>query len=179
LRIIPAVFIAVVVASPTIARAQGVSVHAAGGPTLVDAGRSFAGGIGFSPGSRLTIMANVERTHLPSKITVNPGSASYFRGGTFTLATAELRVSIFGRDRIGPYALAGFGVGRSRPNVNAIFPTPAVSDVRAPFAGGGVQVPLGDRLTLFGDWRLALIVGVESDDLYALQPIRAGLSWRF
>ena len=56
--------------------------------------------------------------------------------GWLSWVPVELRVSLFGRDRITPYALAGFAAGRSGPNVNDIFPTPVVNDVRAPFAGG-------------------------------------------
>jgi len=179
MRIITAVFIALLLATPTAARAQGVSVHAAGGPTLADPGYSLAAGFGFSPTPRITLMANVERAHLPSRRQEFPGSISYFRGGTFTLGSAELRVSLFPRDRVSPYGLVGFAAGRSRPNVTDIFPTPVANAVRAPFAGGGVQVPLGDRLSLFADLRLALIVGTESDDLYALTPLRIGFSWQF
>lgn len=179
MRIIPVVVIVLVFAAPAVARGQSVSLHAAGGPTLGDPGYSLAAGLGVSPTPRLTLMANVERSHLVSRRQENPGSVSYFRGGTFTAASAELRVSLFGRDRISPYALAGFAAGRSRPNVNDIFPTPVVNDVRAPFAGGGVHVPFGEHATFFADIRLALVVGTESDDLYALMPLRAGLSWRF
>jgi hypothetical protein len=178
-RIIPAVVIVTVFAAPVVARGQSVSLHAAAGPTLLDPGYSLVAGLGVSPTPRLTFMVNVERSHLVSRRQDYPGSVSYFRGGTVTLASAELQVSLFGRDRISPYALAGFAAGRSRPNLNEIFPTPVVKDVRAPFAGGGVHVPFGQRLTFFADLRLALIVGTESDDLYALTPLRAGLSWRF
>ncbi len=179
MRIIPGVFIAVLFATPSIARAQGVSVHAAVGPTLADSGYSLAGGFGLSPTSRITLMGNVERSHLPSRRKESSGSISHFRGGTFTLGSAELRVSLFPRDRVSPYGLVGFAGGRSRPNVTDIFPTPIVNTVYAPFAGGGVQVPLGTRLSLFADVRLALLVGTESDDLYALTPLRTGFSWRF
>jgi hypothetical protein len=161
------------------ARAQGFSVHAAAGPTLTDTGYSLAAGLGYSPTPRLQLSASVERSHLPSQRREFPGSVSYFRGGTFTLGSAELRMSLFGPDRVGPYGLVGFGAGRSRPNVTDVFPTEVVSDVYAPFAGGGVQVPLGQRLLVFADLRFTLIVGTEADDLYALAPLRAGLSWRF
>lgn len=173
------VFISVLLATPTIAGAQGISVIAAGGPTLADTGYSVATGVGFSPASRIMLTASLERSHLPSRRKVNAGSISFFRGGTFTLGSAELRVSVRPRDRVGPFGLVGFAAGRSRPNVTEIFPTPVVNAVVAPFAGGGFQVPLGDRLSVFADLRLALIVGTESDELFALAPLRAGLSWQF
>ncbi len=179
MRIIPFTFIVLLLATPTMARAQGVSVQAAAGPTLGDPGYSLAAGFAFSPTSRITLMGNIERSHLPSQIEENPGSVSYFRGGTFTLGTAELQVSLFPRGRVSPYGLVGFGAGQSRPNVTDIFPTPVENTVIAPFAGGGLRVPVGPRLSLFADLRLALIVGTEADDLYALAPLRAGLSWQF
>lgn len=179
MRTTTAVFIAVLLVTPTLARAQGMSVHAAGGPTLADSGYSLTAGFGLSPTSRMTLMGSVERSHLPSRRKDRSGSISYFRGGTFTLGSAELRVSLFPRGRVSPYGLVGFAAGRSRPNVTDVFPAPIVNNVVAPFAGGGIQVPLGDRLSLFADARLALVVGTESDDLYALTPIRAGFSWFF
>ena len=179
MRIIPAALIALVLATPTIAGAQGVSVQAAAGPTTRDPGYSVAAGIGFSPISRLTILANIEHSYQPSQVTSYPGGVSYFRGGSVTLGTAEVRASLFGRDRISPYGLVGFGTGRARPNVDATFPMRSESDVVSPFAGGGLHVPLGDHLLLFGDWRLMLVIGREADNLSALGPVRAGLSWKF
>jgi hypothetical protein len=179
MRIIRFIFIVLLLATPTMARAQGLSVQAAAGPTLGDTGYSLVAGLAFSPTSRITIMGNIERSHLPSQLIEHPGSVSYFRGGTFTLGSAELQVSLFPRGRVSPYGLVGFGAGRSRPNVTDIFPRPVENTVVAPFAGGGLRVPLGPRLALFTDLRLALIVGTESDDLYALTPLRAGFSWQF
>ncbi|NOT44473.1 MAG: hypothetical protein HOP14_07725, partial [Acidobacteria bacterium] len=101
------------------------------------------------------------------------------RGGTFTLASAEVRLSLFARNRLGPYGLAGFAVGRSRPNVTDEFPTAASHRVVAPFAGGGLHVPLNARAAFFTDVRLQLVAVTEADDLHALTPLRAGFSWRF
>ncbi len=179
MRLMPAILGIVLFVGPAVARGQTVALHAAAGPTLGDSGYSVAAGLGVSPASRLTISGNIERSHLVSRRQEYPGSVSYFRGGTFTLASAELRLSLFGRDRISPYALAGFAVGRSRPTVNDVFPDRAVHGVRAPFAGGGIHVPVGPRVTVFADVRLALVIGNAADDLYALVPLRAGLSWRF
>ncbi len=162
------------------ALAQGVSVHAAGGPTLGDAGFSVAGGVAWAPTTRLTLLGSVERSHLVSRRDTFPGGGvSRFRGGTFTLASAEVRLSLFARNRLGPYGLAGFAVGRSRPNVTDEFPTAASHRVVAPFAGGGLHVPLNARAAFFTDVRLQLVAVTEADDLHALTPLRAGFSWRF
>lgn len=162
------------------ARAQTFDVHGSAGPTVTDAGYSVAAGVGFSPTSRLTFLVDVERTHLSTRVQADPrGSITTFRGGTVTLGAAALRVSLFGSDRSGPYALAGLAAGVSRPHVTPTFPSRITNDVRAPFFGGGFQVPLTDRLNLFADGRLMLVVGTEADELFAVAPVRAGLTWRF
>jgi hypothetical protein len=98
------------------------------GPTLIDNGYSLAGGIGVSPTSHLTVLFDVERTHLSSRSRSDGrGGFAGFRGGTLTLGSAQLRVTPFGRDRIGPYGLVGFAAGVSRPNVNEMFPDPVTT----------------------------------------------------
>ena len=94
-----------------------------------------------------------------------------------TMGTAELRVTLLGRDRITPYGLAGVGAGVSRPNVNEIFREPRTNAVRTIFFGGGIHVPLGQQLSMFADARM--IVGAESGESLAVAPLRAGLAWRF
>ena len=177
MRVIPALLAALFLI-PCAANGQ-TFVHVSAGPTLSDRGYSLAAGLGFSPSSRLTLMASVDRTHLPSRRKVYPGSFSEFRGGTVTLAAAEVQVSLLGRDRIGPYGLAGFATGVSRPNVTAVFPDRVSHRVGAPFLGGGIQVPLRNRLRLVADARLMLVIGTEADSLFAIAPLRAGLAWDF
>jgi hypothetical protein len=163
---------------PRIVSGQSFLLHGSAGPTLVDSGHSLAAGIGFSPASRVTISLDVERTHLSSRTRSDgQGGVSGFRGGTLTLGTAQLRVSLFGRDRVGPYGFAGFAAGASRPNVNELFPNSVTNDVRAMFFGGGIHVPLKERLTLFADGRM--MIGAEAGELLAVVPIRAGIAWRF
>ncbi len=48
MRIIPAALTALLFSVSPVARAQGISVHGAAGPTLGDSGYSLAGGVGFS-----------------------------------------------------------------------------------------------------------------------------------
>ena len=134
---------ALLVVCSTVARGQSFELYGSAGPTITDAGHSLAAGVGVSPTSRLTLFVNVERTHLSSQIRREAGSASYFRGGTYLLGSAELRFAPLGRGRIGPFAVAGFAAGVSRPNVNDVFPTPVTNGARAVFGGGGLLVPLG------------------------------------
>ena len=127
---------------PSAARGQSFELYGSAGPTITDAGLSLAGGVGVSLTSRLTLFANIERTHLWSQIRRETDSTSYFRGGTYLLGSAELRFAPRGRGRVGPFAVAGFAAGASRPNVNEVFPTPVTNGARAVFGGGGLLVPL-------------------------------------
>jgi hypothetical protein len=148
------------------------------GPTVIDSGHSVAAGLGLTPTSRVGLLFEVERTHLSSRFdSDNRGSFSTFRGGTLMLATAQARVTLLGRDRVGPYALAGFAAGRSRPNVNDAFPDRVTNTVRAVFFGGGIHIPLRERLSVFADARM--MVGDEAGEIVAAAPIRAGLAWHF
>jgi hypothetical protein len=164
-------------ASAGAAHAQSRELYVSAGPTVVDAGSSVASGAGFSPIPALTVLFNVERTHLSSQTRQDGNVESKFRGGTLLLGTAELRYTPFGRARFGPFALVGLGAGVSRPNVNQAFPEPVSHGVRAMFVGGGVQAPLGERVAIFADMRM--LVGAEDTEIVAAVPIRAGLAWRF
>ena len=180
MRVVSSFITVLMLCIPAIARAQTFELSASAGPTITDPGYSLAAGIGFSPTSRLTFLVDVERTHLSTQVETDArGTISTFRGGHVTLGTAALRVSLFGRDRIGPYAIAGFGAGVSKPHVTATFPSRVTHDVRAPFIGGGVQLPVGDHFNIFADGRMMLVVGTDSDELIGVAPIRAGFSWRF
>jgi hypothetical protein len=179
-RIILAVIAVLLLVSPDVASSQTVFLHGAGGPTMLDRGSSVAAGVGLSPTPRLTVMVDVERTHISSRLrTDDRGVSSAFRGGTLTVAVAAMRVTLLGPDRVGPYVLAGVAAGLSRPNVNDLFPSRVTNEVRGPFFGGGIQVPLRDRVTLFADVRMMLMVGKDADELFAVAPIRAGIAWRF
>jgi hypothetical protein len=160
------------------ASGQSVVLQGSAGPTIADSGHSVAAAIGFSPFSRLTVLLGAERDHLASRFTSDGrGGSSAFRGGTFTFGSGELQLSLRDRDHASPYVLGGFGMGVSRPNVNDRFPDPVTNNVRALFLGGGIRVPLGRRISVFGDIRM--IVGDEANELLAIVPVRAGLAWRF
>ena len=179
MRIIQVLLCCVLLAfCPSAAHGQSFELYGSTGPTITDAGLSFAAGVGVSPTSRLTLLASIERTHLVSQIRRETYSTSYFRGGTYLLASGELRFAPRGRDRVGPFALAGFAAGVSRPNVNEVFRTPATNGARAVFGGGGVVVPLGRRLTAFADVRM--LIGTEGNEgIVAVAPVCAGVAWRF
>jgi hypothetical protein len=163
---------------PPTARGQSFELYGSAGPTITDAGHSLAGGVGVSPTSRISFFVNVERTHLSAQIHRDAGSFSYFRGGTYLLGSVELRFVPRGHDRVGPFALAGFAAGVSRPNVNDVFPTPVTNRASAVFAGGGLMVPLGARFAVFADARM--LIGAEgSEGIVAVAPVRGGLAWRF
>lgn len=178
MRFVPLLLSVLLLTFPCVASGQSFVVHGSAGPTLVDTGYSLAAGVGFSPSSRLTFLLDLERTHLSSRLRSDGrGGFSGFRGGTLTLASAQMRITPFGLDRVGPYGLAGFAAGRSKPNVNQTFPDPVSNDVRALFFGGGIHVPLKPRLNLFADARMML--GSEAGELLAVAPIRAGVALRF
>ena len=160
------------------------SVQAAAGPTLVETGYTFSAAAGFSPWSRVTFLLDVQRTHQNSRVTRTeaPGysSVSRFRGGKMTAVSGEARVSLFPPHRLTPYVLAGFGRGTSRPTVNEDFPDPVENDARFIFFGGGVHVPLWNRLSAFADARLLVgAEGSQADGLLAMLPVRFGMAWRF
>lgn len=168
----------VFVALPAPARGQSFDLHAAAGPTLVDRGYSVAGGAAWAPWSRVSLSFDVERTQLSTRVTTDGrGGGSTFRGGTLVLGAAAMRVSLFPSHRVTPYVLAGVAAGRSRPTVNRSFPEPVTNDVRALFAGAGVQAPLGARIAVFADARIQ--AGGEAGETLAVLPLRAGLRWRF
>jgi hypothetical protein len=171
-------FLLIMLASSGVASGQSFDLRGSAGPTLIDGGYSLTAGAGFSPISRVTLVGFVERTHLSSQLRSDGrGGVAGYRGGTLTLGAAEVQVALFPRDRIGPYALAGFAAGMSRPNVTATFPDPVRNDVRAMFFGGGINVPLSNRLSVFADARM--MIGAEAGELLAVVPVRGGLAWRF
>jgi hypothetical protein len=165
-------------ASPAVAGAQSFELSGSAGPTITDTGNSFAAGVGYSPTSRMTIVFNVERTHLASRTSREGAGVSSFRGGTLLLGTTELRVTPFGRDRFGPFVVVGLARGVSHPNVNQLFPHRVTNDVRGMFAGGGVRVPLSERLAVFAEARM--MIGAEGNEgMVGVAPMRAGVTWQF
>jgi len=143
---------------PAVASAQSrppsFSIQGAAGATMVDPGNQVSAAVGFSPMPRLTLLLDVQRTHIPTRITRHEHGSSATRGGTLTAVSGEVRVSLWPPHRVTPYALAGFGGGRARPNVNETFPSPVTNSAGFIFFGGGVHVPIRERFSLFGDVRM-------------------------
>jgi hypothetical protein len=180
MRIIPVpVIVVLVLASPGTANGQWLEVSGSGGPTITDRGYSLAAGAGLSPASRVTFVFGVDRTNLSGQVrTDDRGVASGFRGGTLWLGTAEVQVAPFGRRRVGPFGLAGFAAGVSRPHVNEQFLDRVTNGVRAMFLGGGLLLPISEQMNVVVDARM--ILGAEGlEGIVAVAPIRAGIAWRF
>jgi hypothetical protein len=148
------------------------------GPLWNSGGHTVSAGFGFSPISRLDLMVNVERDHVPFQRESFSGGYSLTRGGTMTAVSGEVRASVLPPHRVSPYGFAGLGGGRSRPTVNDEFPTEVENDLRVVYFGGGLRVPVRGGLTIFGDARVML--ALEGDDGFSgFWPVRAGLAWRF
>ena len=179
MRIIPAVVALLLLASPAVTSAQTFALQGSAGPTMTDPGHSVAAGLEFSPTPHVTFLVAFERTHLPSRIQTYDRVTSAFRGGTVTLVAPAVRLSLLGNDRVGPYGLVGLAAGVSRPNVTDLFPDQVSNEVRAPFFGGGIRVPLKNHVAFFAEARMMLVVGKEVDDVFAVAPFRAGVAWRF
>ena len=154
-------------------------LQAAAGPTVIGGGNVLSAAFGYSPASRLDLLLNVERIHLPFELTRFPeGGFSVTRGGTMTFVSGELRAALRPADRVSPYAIAGVGGGVSRPNVNDQFPDRVSNDLRVLYFGGGLRVPLRRGFSLFGEAR-AMLALEGSDGILAVWPVRAGAAWRF
>jgi hypothetical protein len=161
--------------SPTLNR---FSIEFGGGPLLQSGGHTVSAAVGFSPISRLDLLMNVERDHLPYQRDTFTDGYSITRGGTLTTVSGEVRASLFPPHRVSPYILAGMGGGLSRPTVNEAFPDFVENKLRVVYFGGGLRVPLRGGLVLFGDAR-AMMALEGNDGILGVWPVRAGITWRF
>jgi hypothetical protein len=169
---------------PAAANAQGsrtdeprVSVTLAGGSHLYDGGDVEAVALGFSPNRWVTLLLNLERNHVPTDVDQYADGYSATRGGTVTTASGEVQVALAPSRRFVPFAMAGTGAGRSRPNVNDLFPDPVENSTRSFYLGGGVRVPVGRALAVSVDAKVVLLA--EAGEAGAMLPIRVGIGWRF
>jgi hypothetical protein len=157
---------------------ERLSLQAAAGSHLIGGGHVVSAAFGYSPASRLELLLNVERNHLPFQLKHFADGYSTTRGGTMTFVSGELRLALLPVDRVSPFVMAGVGGGVSRPNVNAQFPDPVRNGLRVLYVGGGVRVPLRRGLSLCGDARATLALE-GNDGILAVWPVRAGVAWRF
>jgi hypothetical protein len=155
-----------------------LSVQLAGGPTLTGGGNVLSAAFAYLPASRLELLVNIERTHLPFRLQRAPDGDSATRGGTMTFVSGELRLALLPAERVSPFAVAGVGGGVSRPTVNAEFPDRVSNGLRVLYLGGGVRIPLRRGFSLLGDAR-AMLALEGNDGVLAVWPIRAGVAWRF
>jgi len=145
---------------------------------LIGEGNVLSAAFGYSPASRLELLLNIERIHVPFELKRFPDGYSATRGGTMTFVSGELRVALLPAARVSPFAMAGVGGGVSRPNVNTEFPDRVRNNLRVLYFGGGVRVPLRRGFSLLGDARV--MVALEGyDGVLGLWPVRAGVAWRF
>jgi hypothetical protein len=155
------------------------SVQGAIGPLVNAGGGSQSLSFGFSPDDRIGFLVSAERMHVPTEVTRHDFGYAASRGGTTTFISGEVRVSPFTFNRVTPYALAGIGRGRSRPNVNDLFPGGETTDAGMLFAGGGARLAVTKHLSAFADMRFVLQVDRSEAGVFLFLPIRAGLAWRF
>ncbi len=155
-----------------------LTLQVGAGPLLKSGGQTLSAAVGFSPITRLDLIVNVERDHLPFQRDTFSDGYSLTRGGTLTTVSGELRASVLPPHRVSPYGFVGIGGGVSKPTVNDAIPTPVKNDLRVVYFGGGLRVPLRGGLSVFGDARAML--ALEGDDGFlAVWPVRAGIAWRF
>jgi hypothetical protein len=155
------------------------SVEGAGGVQLAYVGATVSAAFGFAPTRNLTLLLAVERSHIRDKFEQYPDGYSLERGGTETFVSGELRYAFLVDRRVSPYVLGGTGRGRSKPNVNDMFPTPNERTIQVVYYGGGVRIPLGTEVDAFVDGRFMMQVEGRSDYFGVRFPVRGGVAWRF
>jgi hypothetical protein len=163
--------------APAIATGQGagigVSLQGTIGTQINAPGNNQSISIGFSPNERLDLLIGAERIHLSTEVTRFGAT----RGGTTTFVSGEVRLSPVTINGFSPYLLGGLGAGRSRPNVNDLFPNAVTNSVWLIFGGGGVRFSVTDRFSVFADLRAGM--QGERDSIFLLLPVRGGVAWRF
>jgi len=153
-----------------------LSVHVGLGSHLNDGGDVESVSVGYE-WSNVALLVNVERNHVPTRVTTLVRGGSVTRGGTLTSLSGELRYTIPIGQRVSPFVTAGVGGGVSRPNVNDYFPDEISNRATLAYWGGGVRVRLRPSVSLFADTRLMLVL--ERDSLGGRVPIRGGVTWHF
>jgi hypothetical protein len=180
-RLLCAVMLSLV--SPAVAAGQGVdtsvSVQGAIGSHIGDGGNAQSVSLGVLFHGRFGVVVNVERSYVPTDVTFFEGGYSATRGATTRFISGEFRYVPVTYKRISPYVIAGLGVGRSRPNVNAFFPERVTHTVMLQFPGFGAGVQVTERLSAFADCRFMFESRPGEPDAGGFGPIRGGLAWRF
>jgi hypothetical protein len=154
------------------------SIEGAAGVQLAYSGTIQSVAFGFAPTRSLTLLIGAERSRTEDKIEVYPDGYASERGGRVEFVSVELRYAFFANKRVSPYALAGTGGGVERPNVNEFFPYGVDRKIFAISYGAGARIPIHRRLDVFADWRL-IITGDDAAEMAVLEPLRAGIAFRF
>jgi hypothetical protein len=154
------------------------SVAVAAGSHVNDGGDLLALSFGVAPSRSVTVLVNVERNHIPTRVTTYPNGYDATRGGTLTSVSGEVRQVVWHGPRIEPFWLAGGGAGRSRPNVNEFFPDRVTRIERLIYGGGGALFPLHPALAIVVDAKFVLEQKADGE-MGAMFPVRAGLTFRF
>lgn len=147
------------------------------GSQLNAGGDNLSGSFAYSLTPRLSVLAEAERLHIPTDVTLHESEYGATRGGTQRFVSGQVRLTLLPDRGVSPYVFGGMGFGTSRPNVNELFPDPVTNDLRVVFAGGGIRVRVGARFTVLGDARFTL--AAENDDVSLWVPVRVGLAWLF
>lgn len=159
------------------------SVTFAAGAHLNDGGDaqelSFGYMLGYTPLRAWSLLVNVERNHLPTRVRAYPDGYSATRGGTLTSISGEFRYAGWHRKRVSPFGLAGTGFGVWRPNVHELFPPRDAELAQLLYYGGGALFTLHPALAVSVEAKLAVVVAGRQDFMTAMLPIRAGVTWRF
>ena len=150
------------------------------GSHVSDGGDAQLVSFGYHPHRDMTVVVNLERDYLPTRVTHYPDGYAATRGGMLAFASGEFRYTVPIGARVSPYGFAGTGLGVQRPNVNEFFPHPPNnSAVHVFYVGGGAKVRLHPRLEFLVDGRFMVYATRQADGFGALLPVRAGLAWRF
>lgn len=156
------------------------TLEAAGGTTR-HGGYVLSTSAGFSPAPWMTLLAEGEALHIPTRhstfttpggygVSASRGFTSYELGGVVRIGMPITR-------RVAPFGTAGIGAGTWRSNVDETFPRRDSGGIVTLHAGGGVRFALRRQLSLIAEARMAL--GIAGEDVVGIVPIKAGLAWTF
>ena len=154
-----------------------LNVNVAAGSHLHEGGNLQAVSLGYTQWRGLTVLLNVERNHVATRIRRYPNGFSAARGGTLTFLSGEVRYAVWHHKRVSPFGFAGVGYGLSRPNVNDLFPNRVTNTADVVYVGGGMSFQPTDRLGVWADAKFQLMAGRQ--EIGALRSVRAGVTWRF
>jgi hypothetical protein len=163
---------------PSSPRERRFSVTFAAGSNINDGGDLQAVSFGYTLAPDWTLLVNVERNYIPTRVTRYPDGYAATRGQTMTAISGEVRQVVWQGQRIAPFWLAGTGVSHSRPNVNDIFPDRVTRIERVFYGGGGAFFPLHPALAVVVDWKFVFVMK-ENSEMGAMLPIGAGVTLRF